>query len=255
MEGYAAGMASVRVCFLGSGDAFGSGGRFNTCIAVTHDGGVLLVDCGASSLVAMRRVDFAPSTVDLIALSHLHGDHFGGIPFFVLDAQFSGRTRPLTIVGPPGTEARVRELMEAMFPGSWTSRKRFALRFAEFGDTSLALAGLSLRAFPVVHTPGSVPHALRITVDDRVIAYSGDTEWIDTLLEVADAADLFVCESYHFDKRVPYHLDFHSLAARRSQLGCKRLILTHMSGEMLARVADAEASGFDVAHDGLTLDL
>jgi ribonuclease BN (tRNA processing enzyme) len=246
----------VTVRFLGSGDAFGSGGRFNTCIAVVHGGGALLLDCGVSSLVAMRRTGFDPSTIDVIALSHLHGDHFGGVPFVVLDAQFANRTRPLTIVGPPGTGARVRELMEAMFPGSWASRKRFALDIVEYGATATALDdGVALVAHPVVHTPGSSPHALRLAVDGRNIAYSGDTEWTDALLAVADGADLFVCEAYYFDKRVPYHLDLQSLSAHRGQLRCKRLVLTHMSHDILSRVEEARAAGFELADDGLAIDL
>jgi ribonuclease BN (tRNA processing enzyme) len=56
--------------------------------------------------------------LDIILLSHLHGDHFGGLPFLILDAQFSRRTRPLVIAGPPGVEARVRDAMEVLFPGS-----------------------------------------------------------------------------------------------------------------------------------------
>jgi hypothetical protein len=45
----------MRLQFLGSGDALGSGGRFNTCILVESETGAFLIDCGASSLIAMRR--------------------------------------------------------------------------------------------------------------------------------------------------------------------------------------------------------
>ncbi len=96
------------VRFLGSGDIVGSGGRFQACISVQTAASHILLDCGTSSLIAMRRLELDPGTVDTIVLTHLHGDHFGGIPFFVLDAQFSRRNRPLTVAGPPGTEARVR---------------------------------------------------------------------------------------------------------------------------------------------------
>ena len=78
----------VSIQFIGSGDAFGSGGRFQTCIRLTHQTGSLLIDCGASSLVALKRAGVPPASIDAILLSHLHGDHFGGVPFFILDAQF-----------------------------------------------------------------------------------------------------------------------------------------------------------------------
>ena len=111
-------MAEVRVQFLGSGDAFGGGGRFQTCILVQAGQTAFLMDCGASSLVAMKRFGVDPAGINLILVTHLHGDHFGGIPFFVLDAQFSRRSRPLVIAGPPGIEARTRQAMEVLFPGS-----------------------------------------------------------------------------------------------------------------------------------------
>src|SRR5687768_15151716 len=124
-------MGDVSVRFLGSGDAFGSGGRFQTCILLTSGDGAMLIDCGASSLIAMKRFGVDPNSVDAVLLTHLHGDHFGGLPFLILDGQFSRRARPLTIAGPPGVEMRVREAMEVLFPGSSRTEQRFDVRFLE----------------------------------------------------------------------------------------------------------------------------
>ncbi len=55
----------------------------------------VLLDCGASSLVALKRLGLAPASIDVVVISHLHGDHFGGIPFLVLDQQFARRERPV----------------------------------------------------------------------------------------------------------------------------------------------------------------
>src|SRR5215216_441431 len=111
-------LTMVAVRFLGSGDAFGSGGRFQACISVRAHEAHVLLDCGATTLVAMRRLGVDPGSVDAVVVSHLHGDHFGGLPFLVLDAQFSRRERPLVVAGPPGVEERVRAAMEVLFPGS-----------------------------------------------------------------------------------------------------------------------------------------
>src|SRR5207302_8674683 len=101
-------MGQVTVRFLGCGDAFGSGGRFQTCFLVRSDTARFLIDCGASSLIAMNRFGVDPAEIDLILLSHLHGDHYGGLPFFLLDAQIlRRRTRPLVIAGPPGLRKRL----------------------------------------------------------------------------------------------------------------------------------------------------
>ena len=109
----------MKVTFLGSGDAFGSGGRLQTCILVAASTGKFLIDCGASSMIAIRKFDVNPNEISQIVLTHLHGDHFCGLPFFLLDAQMiSKRTEPLTIIGPLGTKARLLSAMDVMFPGS-----------------------------------------------------------------------------------------------------------------------------------------
>src|SRR5213592_4522704 len=90
----------MDVTVVGSGDAFGSGGRFQTCIAV---GSQVLIDRGATSLTALRQQHMDPNEIDTIVITHLHGDHFGGLPFLILDGQFRHRTNDLTVVGPPGT--------------------------------------------------------------------------------------------------------------------------------------------------------
>jgi ribonuclease BN (tRNA processing enzyme) len=83
----------MRLRVLGCGDAFGSGGRFHTCFHVSAS---VLLDCGASSLIAVRRFGVDPNSVQTVLISHLHGDHFGGLLFLLLDAQFvSKRKIPL----------------------------------------------------------------------------------------------------------------------------------------------------------------
>jgi ribonuclease BN (tRNA processing enzyme) len=244
----------ARIRFLGSGDAFGSGGRFQACIHVACGGKGMLLDCGASSLVAMRRFDVEPNSIGAVVISHLHGDHFAGIPFFVLDAQLvSRREQPLIIAGPPGIERRVIEAMEVLFPGSSTAERRFETQFVEMLERSpTEIAGATVTAFEVAHASGAPPLALRIQMGDRTLAYSGDTEWTPALGEAAEGADLFICEAYYFDKKMKYHLDYETLASHAEELGCKRMILTHMSSNMLRRLPDL---GVEAAFDGLEVDV
>jgi ribonuclease BN (tRNA processing enzyme) len=83
----------------------------------------------------MRQFAVDPLLVDAILLTHLHGDHFGGIPFFVLDAQLiSKRKAPLVVAGPPGLEERIRTAMEALFPGSTEIGRQFDLSFIELPE-------------------------------------------------------------------------------------------------------------------------
>jgi ribonuclease BN (tRNA processing enzyme) len=243
-------MVSVR--FLGSGDAFGSGGRFQACILVTGSNGPFLLDCGASSLIAMKAAAVDPSFIPLVLVSHLHGDHFGGLPFLVLDGQFSRREAPLRVAGPPGTRNRLPEAMEALFPGSSGAQRRFALEVEEIPERiPVAFPECTVTAYPVDHASGAVPYAYRVEVDGRVIAYSGDTAWSDSLFEAARGAGLFICEAYYREKSVPYHLDFRTLESKRDELRCERIILTHMSADMLA----SPPSGWECAYDGMSVDL
>ena len=120
-------MNQVRIRVLGCGDAFGSGGRFQSCFMVTSEAGACLLDCGATALVAMRRCAVDPASIDAIFLSHLHGDHFAGLPFLLLEQHFVGRRdRPLVIAGPAGTEQRVMAALEVFFPGSSRPRVGFS---------------------------------------------------------------------------------------------------------------------------------
>ena len=246
-------MTGVTVTFLGSGDAFGSGGRFQTCILVECPTMRFLLDCGASSLIAMKRQGISPATIGVILVTHLHGDHFAGIPFFILDAQFSKREAPLVIAGPPGIQARIRETMEVLFPKSSETPQRFPIVFVELlPSTSSQIGALWVTPEPVVHFCGAPPYALRLECEGRIIAYSGDTEWTDALVKVAAGADLFISEAYFFDKKVRYHLDYQSLSERKTILGCRRLVLTHMSDDMLRRLVEVKA---DWAEDGRTISL
>src|ERR671919_2903830 len=124
----------MQVRFVGSGDAFGSGGRWQTCIQLAASGQTLLVDCGATSLVALKAQRIDPSTIDAVVVTHLHGDHFGGLPFLILDGQFSRRSRPLVVAGPPGLAERLTLTMEALYPGSSTVERRFGVEVIELQE-------------------------------------------------------------------------------------------------------------------------
>ena len=252
------GPAGVTVTFAGSGDAFGGGGRLQACIHMEPNGPVepapVLLDCGATSLPALRGCGLDPGPVAAVFVSHLHGDHFGGLPFLILDAQFAGRTAPLAVVGPPGTGQRLTEAMECMFPGSSRVRRRFAVEVAELrpGGPDAVVAGVRARAYPASHPSGAPALILRLALGGRVIVYTGDTAWTPAIAEAAAGADLLIAEAYYWDKAVPHHLRHADLAAHRYELTARRTVLTHMSADMLGHLDQAR---FETAHDGLVLRL
>src|SRR5207302_5463916 len=211
----------------------------------------MLLDCGASSLIAMRRFGVEPQAIDTVILSHLHGDHFGGVPFLILDGQFRRRTRPLIVAGPPGVEARVREAMEVFFPGSTRIERKFETRFVELADrVPVEVAPVRVTGFAVIHASGAPPFALRVVAEGKTVSYSGDTEWTESLIDAARGADLFIAEALFYDKRIKYHLDLTTLLQHRARLECRRLVVTHMGQDMHARL---EGLAVEAAEDGKEL--
>jgi ribonuclease BN (tRNA processing enzyme) len=244
----------MQVRFVGCGDAFGSGGRQNTCFHVTGASSNLLIDCGASSLPALKQSGIVRNDVDLILITHFHGDHFAGLPFFLLDAQFSRRTRPLIIAGPEGIETRLTRVMEALFENSSKTPQKFELLVLplEPQDTR-SLAGVTVTPYPVVHGNSGGPFlGYRIEAEGRVIAYTADTEWTETLVPLGREADLLIAEAYTFETNVRNHLSLASLQAHLAEIAPKRVILTHMSDDMLSRL---ETLPYTAAHDGLIVDV
>jgi len=245
----------MRLTIIGSGDAFGSGGRFNTCFLIEADGRTILLDCGASSLVALKARNVDLKAIDGVILSHLHGDHFGALPFLLLEYQFhTERDRPLTIAGPPGTRERLNAACEVFFPRSSRNAWRFALEISEITPgVPEELLGFAVNTAEVIHQSGAPSTAVRLSRAGKLLAYSGDTEWTDVLCGIADGADLFVVECYDYSRDVPGHMSFARLKEKRPLLRAKRIMLTHMNTSMLARLEEARGEGFEVAEDGLVV--
>jgi ribonuclease BN (tRNA processing enzyme) len=246
----------MRLTVVGSGDAFGSGGRFNTCFVLETAKATLAIDFGASALPALKGRGIEPNRLDAVVLSHLHGDHFGGLPFLLLDAQFlSRRDRPLLIAGPPGTKARLDAAMDVFFPKSTGSKWKFVWTVQEIPvSVPTDVLGHQVVTAEVIHQSGASSTALRLSDGVKTFAYSGDTEWTDALLLIARDADLFICECYNYAGKLTGHMSWETLKARLGDLAARRTMITHMNPTMLAKADEAKVAGVLVAEDGLTFD-
>lgn len=243
---------TVTVRFLGTGNAFADGGRSHACIHLEAPGASLLLDCGMASLPAIRKaVDLF--TLQAIAVSHLHGDHFGGVSTLVMQQHYAGRTGPLAIGGPRELQERSTRAGEALYkdfsPGTTI---RYGLSYVTLGETPQPLGGAEVSALPVQHVAVSDPHGLRVRIAGKLIAYSGDARWSDELIAVANGADLFICESTHYSKPDPTHLSYTELIANRAKLDCDRIILTHLGADAQAHAAEIE---LELAKDGMLITL
>jgi ribonuclease BN (tRNA processing enzyme) len=244
----------MRITVLGSGDAFGAGGRFHSAYLSEVDGATFLLDCGPSILQAAKQVEWDLAKLDAVLLTHLHGDHFGGVPFLFMEYRYeTPRTRPFRIYGPDGTERRVKALFAALYERTAAEPLPFPVEYRELtaGET-VELGAARVTALPVHHVPELTAFAYRVEAEGRTFLYSGDTAWSDELAAHARGVDLFVCECSTFETQLDIHVSYPEIAARASELGCRRLVLSHLGSEPLRRLDEVR---LECARDGMTLDL
>jgi ribonuclease BN (tRNA processing enzyme) len=247
----------LRVTVVGCGDAFGAGGRLQTCFHVQVASGPFLLDCGASTLIGLHRLRLDPNEVRAILISHLHGDHYAGLVWWLMHAHYvSGRTAPLVIAGPAGLRERLHQASEVLFPGSSAIEPRYELTYLEYQPReTITVADALVTPFEVNHPSGAMAFALRVESAGRCLSFSGDTEWVDGLVACADAADLFIVDCFGYDQDIGFHMSWKTIASHLPDLRARRLLLTHMGSDMLSRLHEIQDPRILVARDGLVLEV
>lgn len=247
----------MKLTVIGCGDAFSSGGRLNSCYHFETDSTAFLVDCGAGALAGIRSNNIDPLRIDTIVISHLHGDHFAGLPFFLLDAIYvSKRRTPLIIIGPKRTQEKVEQLFKLLYEGLDLDRLPFEIRYASLNKFQLLSSnGVTIQAFTARHSKDSDPYCLRLSYKNITIGYSGDTAWTDSLISVAINANLFITECSQWDEKSDVHLDYQTLAAKADLLSAKEILLTHLNPSMLEKIDQIDTDYFTPAHDGMIIDI
>lgn len=244
----------MRVTVLGAGDAFSSGGQRQSGYLVETDSATFLLDCGTTTLLALKTLRIPAERIDFVAISHMHGDHFGGLPFLFLEYLYEQpRTRPLHIAGPPGIAERVLALHRVMYGELSARDPSFDLEFHQLPPGRPArVCEVELFPFRVPHQKDDISLGYRVTVDGKSLLYSGDCGWNEDLVRYAHGTDLFICECCYFHTRTSYHISYPQLAEHAPRLGCKRLLLSHLGREVLERLPQLT---LEWATDGLVVEV
>jgi ribonuclease BN (tRNA processing enzyme) len=248
----------LELTFLGTGDAFASHGRFQSGYIIEAPCCRVLMDPGPTSLCAMKRNGFKPAEIDIVLVSHLHGDHFGGLPFLLLEYLYeSSRTGDLIIAGPRHLEERTWRLFKTMFPGTKPDLPRLIrqLKFITLEPGSdLEVGPIRVAAMRTPHMkPPETSLALRLGINNRTVVFSCDSGWTDEIVTFSAGADLFLCECTYFDStELDFHMNYPGLSANRQRFNVGRMLLTHIGREVLDRISDVE---LETAQDGMKIQI
>jgi len=253
---------ALALTVLGTGDAFATGGHPHSCYLLEPIGEgesechAALIDCGPTAVPMLQGMAFDLAEIDLVLLTHHHGDHIAGVAFLYLNYQFLfRRNRPLTVAGPPGTEEKCEEIFRASYGETADlMKRRFDLEYIELEDgAEREILGLAILPGRVTHMRKGIPFGYRIGWQGRALGLSGDTEWDENLIALAEETDIFLMECYTADKKIPFHTSLKDLEREGGRLRTRRLLLTHM-GEDVRRLAAPSESPFEAARDGQRIE-
>ena len=251
----------VELIVIGSGTGVPSLRRGSPALAVRAAGRVLLLDLGAGTLRSMLRQGLNFNQIDILALSHRHPDHVGDlVPFLFATRYALGYTRrqPFWLLAARGFAGFLERLKSAF--GDWLEPPAGLLQLRELspdGPDEAAWEGLRIKSAPTNHIDGSL--AFRLEAGSHSLVYSGDTDESDSLVALAQGADLLALEAANPIK-IPGHLTPTEAGRLAARAGVRRLLLTHFYPPCdevdVVALAAREFSGEILrAEDGLRVDL
>jgi len=198
------------------------------------------------------------NALDGIYLTHLHGDHIGGIPILLVHLHFvAGRDRPLVIAGPVGMKARLKSLWASAYPSVLNSGLRFDVNLIEWPvPGTMDILSRHVTTLRARHDSHAVAASIRIQTDENDLAFSGDTGWQDALADFVDGSQIFICECSNVSAAYRGHLSVEELRIQRFKIQVGQLYLSHLSEKSRAAAEqDATTLQAIVADDGMVVDL
>lgn len=260
---------NMFVTILGSGAALPTGNRHCSAQMLNINGFRFLLDCAEGTQDRVRYYRLRLQSIAAVVISHLHGDHFFGLPGLLSTMHLCGRTEPVTIVAPAGARQVVETTFSLTgnhvdFPIEWVE-----MNFAEGMHRVFANSRCTIDAFPLVH---SVPtYGFRITevprgvVVPRVYAYCCDTAYTEDILPHIADADLLCLECTFANELAELaatrcHLTAGQAGRLAALAGARQLMLSHISAryrepDVLLEQAHSEFENCFIASDGMRVEV
>ncbi|MGL1861123.1 MAG: ribonuclease Z [Pseudodesulfovibrio sp.] len=215
----------MRVIFVGVGEAFDET-LSNTSVLVESGGLAILLDCGFTAASSFWAVAERPLELDMLYISHFHGDHYFGIPALLGRSIEEGRSKPLTIMGQSGVAGKIRQLMDMAYPNS-LKKAQFALNFIECQPETPATVDRMQFRFAVNDHPMPCL-SIRIESEGKSIFYSGDGKPTKETQALAQGCDLIIHESFFLEPTKPGHGTVDSSIEFAREAQAAHLALVHV---------------------------
>lgn len=219
----------TSLTFLGTGNFLAPGRYWNSFLL----DGTVLVEPSPSALPNLRRCSVAAEEIDAVVISHFHPDHTFGWPFLLLEFMQRGRDRPLFVVGPPGVEAFLADMLRlgAVTDIHASAHAALDIRYVEIDGSVQEAGSVRFRGIRVDHVPHLECFGYVLDRGGRRVGYSGDTSPCPGLDELAGSVDVLVleCNGRH---PAPAHMDIEAVRSLRTRFPNVPFVLTHLGADV-----------------------
>ncbi|GIW21378.1 MAG: MBL fold metallo-hydrolase [Candidatus Sericytochromatia bacterium] len=241
-----------EILVLGSGDACSFGGKNQTSFFIKTDKKTFLLDCGPSTLSELRRRNINTDKIDFILNTHMHGDHYGGIPYLLLDLNINYKIESFLVIGAEGIAERLNILQDLLYPGYGFEKFKFKMIFEELKPyQEINVDDIKIKSYPMLHSAYSYCFGYKIEYKNKSFAYTGDTGWTNEIINLSNNTDLFIIECSYYNKDIRNsHVSYKELLENINKINTKNILLTHLSKDAYDNI---DKISHAIAYDGMKI--
>ncbi|MCS7206067.1 MAG: MBL fold metallo-hydrolase [Leptospiraceae bacterium] len=237
---------------LGSGNAYNLDGRGHSGFLLDSK---IMIDCGATVLLKANQYKVDLSSLDVILITHFHGDHYSGIPFLLIFFKYVlKRTEKLMIVGPKNLKTQIQQLIEILFQ---KQEFPFDVEIIEISpNETWKYQNYTIQTFPINHKEESIGY--KIFDQNHSFAFTGDSVLDEFVFKLMDGVDVGIME-VSFLRKEPEssHISLEEVMENRAKIKTKRLFFNHLYDEIYHEIQkiNHHTPGFGFPlYDGMVIE-